>query len=142
MGVGVSESLCFVPASSFKNLQTEAENKVKHYECLCWSQEPILNANVLTKQLGSFPCEIQQQTPVRVLHRRANMVRIRHILSCRVMELLDDRHYFRLHLSTDAGAYVKEFVHGDLGRTQPNVASLLGCKTDILELDCAGIQLS
>ena len=36
---------------------------------------------------------------------------------------------------------VKEFVHGDLGRTVPSVASLLGCQADILQLDCRGIEL-
>ena len=35
---------------------------------------------------------------------------------------------------------VKEFVHGDLGRTKPSVGTLLGCKADILELDCEGIE--
>ena len=40
-----------------------------------------------------------------------------------------------------ASTDVKEFVHGDLGRTLPAVSTLLGCKTDILELDCEGIQL-
>jgi len=34
-----------------------------------------------------------------------------------------------------AGTYVKEFVHGDLGRTTPSVCSLLGCQADILQLD-------
>ena len=29
----------------------------------------------------------------------------------------------------------KEFVHGDLGRTQPNLSSILGAPTDILQLD-------
>ena len=50
-----------------------------------------------------------------------------------------DDHYFRLHLSTSAGTYVKEFVHGDCGRTVQSVSSLMACKTDILELDCEGI---
>jgi hypothetical protein len=36
---------------------------------------------------------------------------------------------------TSAGTYVKEFVHGDLGRTIPNVSSLLQCQADILQLD-------
>lgn len=30
---------------------------------------------------------------------------------------------------------MKEFVHGDLGRTLPNVGSLLGSDCDILQLD-------
>ena len=36
---------------------------------------------------------------------------------------------------------MKEFVHGDCGRTVPSVSSLLGCKTDIVELDCEGVAV-
>ena len=32
-------------------------------------------------------------------------------------------------------SYIKEFVHGDFGRTKPNLTSLLGADCDILELD-------
>lgn len=32
-------------------------------------------------------------------------------------------------------SYVKEFVHGDFGRTQPNLSSITGVECDILELD-------
>jgi tRNA pseudouridine synthase 10 len=38
--------------------------------------------------------------------------------------LLND-HYFVLNIITSAGAYVKEFVHGDLGRTFPSISSLI-----------------
>ena len=31
--------------------------------------------------------------------------------------------------------YVKEFVHGDFGRTKPSLGTLLHMETDILELD-------
>eukprot|EP00591_Stephanopyxis_turris_P005009 CAMPEP_0195515680 /NCGR_PEP_ID=MMETSP0794_2-20130614/6664_1 /TAXON_ID=515487 /ORGANISM="Stephanopyxis turris, Strain CCMP 815" /LENGTH=76 /DNA_ID=CAMNT_0040644139 /DNA_START=840 /DNA_END=1070 /DNA_ORIENTATION=+ len=50
-----------------------------------------------------------------------------------------DDHWFTLKLSTSAGTYVKEFVHGDLGRSVPSVGGILGCRADILELDCEGI---
>ena len=53
-------------------------------------------------------------------------------LKARNTELLD--------LTTQAGTYVKEFVHGDLGRTTPNVGALLGCEADILQLDVVGLQ--
>ena len=36
-----------------------------------------------------------------------------------------DAHHFLLSLRTTAGTYVKEWVHGDLGRTQPSVKSML-----------------
>jgi tRNA U54 and U55 pseudouridine synthase Pus10 len=145
LGVGVS-SLRLVPASSFKRLQSETESKVKRYSCVCWSEDPIpASAGALEARLAGgnqqlLPLQIAQRTPVRVLHRRAPLVRTRRILTCKVAEVIDG-HRFRLRLSTDAGTYVKEFVHGDLGRTVPSISSLLGCKTDILELDCEGVEL-
>ena len=48
--------------------------------------------------------------------------------------------FLQLDLTTQAGTYVKEFVHGDLGRTRPSVGSLLGCEADILQLDVMGLQ--
>ena len=37
---------------------------------------------------------------------------------------------------------MKEFVHGDLGRTKPSMASLLKTKTNLLLLDCEGIEMN
>lgn len=43
---------------------------------------------------------------------------------------------FKLNLITEAGTYIKEFVHGDFGRTQPNMSALLGnVPVDVLALD-------
>jgi tRNA pseudouridine synthase 10 len=52
-----------------------------------------------------------------------------------------NHHWFILRLVTSAGAYIKEFVHGDLGRTVPNVGSLLGAEghVDILQLDVLNV---
>lgn len=36
---------------------------------------------------------------------------------------------------TSGNSYIKEFVHGDFGRTKPNLCQLLNTDTDILELD-------
>jgi len=32
-------------------------------------------------------------------------------------------------------SYIKEFVHGDFGRTKPNLGDLVNSETDILQLD-------
>ena len=42
---------------------------------------------------------------------------------------------FKLTLCTQAGTYVKEFVHGDFDRTVPNVSQIVGCDVDIIALD-------
>ena len=38
-----------------------------------------------------------------------------------------------------AGTYIKEFVHGDLGRTVPNIGQILGTESDILQLDVTNV---
>lgn len=38
------------------------------------------------------------------------------------------------------GTYIKEFVHGDLGRTVPSIGSLLNCRADILQLDVTDVE--
>ena len=150
-GIGVS-SLAFVPSSAFSTLQYETENKVKHYGCICWSQQPIVSDDFLCQKLGcspwnetnnssttKYPMKIKQSTPLRVLHRRSSDIRTRYILSLSARRI--GMHWFQLRMATSAGTYVKEFVHGDCGRTYPSVGSMLGSRVDITELDCEGIAV-
>lgn len=46
-----------------------------------------------------------------------------------------------LDIVTQAGTYVKEFVHGEFGRTEPSVSSIIGEEIDIVALDVNGIDL-
>lgn len=43
--------------------------------------------------------------------------------------------YYKFYLISSSGAYIKEFVHGDLERTYPNLGVLLGQSCDIFQLD-------
>lgn len=38
-------------------------------------------------------------------------------------------------------SYIKEFVHGDFGRTKPNIGSLMNVTADILELDVESVDV-
>ncbi len=136
MGVGVAPTLRLVLSSAFSGLQADTESKVKHYGCHCWCEQELPEnwTFEITK-----PLMIQQRTPLRVVHRRANLIRERQILNAHATRI--DNHHFRLVMSTQAGTYVKEFVHGDLRRTTPSMASLLGTKTNLLLLDCEGIEI-
>ena len=53
---------------------------------------------------------------------------------------LVSKHSAILEVWASAGTYIKEFVHGDLGRTTPNVGSLLGKEVDILQLDVGSLK--
>lgn len=80
---------------------------------------------------------IVQRTPVRVSHRRADLKRERYIVYVVLEEFQDDR--MTLRLRTESGTYVKEFVHGDEGRTQPNLSEMLGAPCTVDALDVIGI---
>lgn len=77
--------------------------------------------------------EIHQQTPIRVSHRRADKVRIKHVLdlSC---DVIDETH-FEMTIKTEGGLYIKELISGDEGRSQPNVADKLDVKAFCKQLD-------
>lgn len=112
----------------------------KRYRAVVWLSQPV---DVLKDRL----CELQQArelpivqaTPMRVLHRRPLMVRHKLLYSIRYTPL--NPHFLLLHLETSSGTYIKEFVHGDRGRTVPSLGSLLGCEADILQLDVVGVTV-
>ena len=77
--------------------------------------------------------EIQQQTPLRVLRRRTDMVRVKHVLDLSY-EIIDDR-TFSMKIKTEGGLYIKELISGDEGRSQPNVSEILGVNAICEQLD-------
>jgi len=77
--------------------------------------------------------EINQQTPLRVLRRRADMVRIKHVLDLSY-EIIDDK-TFSMKIKTEGGLYIKELISGDDGRSQPNVSDILGVEAVCEQLD-------
>jgi tRNA U54 and U55 pseudouridine synthase Pus10 len=55
------------------------------------------------------------------MHRRSLIDRTRYIYE--IDTCMINNHYFLMKLVTSAGSYVKEFVHGDMGRTRPSLSS-------------------
>ncbi|MEJ1274320.1 pseudouridylate synthase 10 [Cricetulus griseus] len=114
------------------------EEKTKTYSALIWTSKAIQKKDIgFLNDLKDL--KIDQKTPLRVLHRRPLAVRTRSIHSMETHYL--DEHHFRLYLKTQAGTYIKEFVHGDFGRTKPNIGSLMNVTADILELDVESVDV-
>ncbi len=74
------------------------------------------------------PVILDQRTPQRVAHRRADLVRRRQVLTL-VTRPRTDPTTIDLELTAEAGTYIKEFITGDHGRTNPALSQ-------ILETDC------
>ncbi|NWZ32945.1 PUS10 synthase, partial [Brachypodius atriceps] len=130
--------LQLVTRSAIGRMKEGEEEKTKTYSALIWTDKAIQREDIAflddIKEL-----KLDQKTPLRVLHRRPLAVRCRLIHTMK-SEYIDE-HHFRLHLKTQAGTYIKEFVHGDFGRTKPNIGSLLNRTADILELDVESVDV-
>ncbi|KAI8064530.1 hypothetical protein BC940DRAFT_305965 [Gongronella butleri] len=136
-----------IKATDINLIKDGEESKRKTYQALVWVSSPVTD-ELISKcnELGSKEIEVSQHTPVRVTQRRAMMERRKLIHSMtmrRASEDLKDAHFAVIQLNTQAGTYIKEFVHGDLGRSMPNLSSLLGIEAaDLLELDVMEVDLA
>jgi tRNA pseudouridine synthase 10 len=108
----------------------------KSYRAKVAFENPI-NSVVLNDTLAKLTGKISQQTPERVLHRRANLTRWRQLFSIQG-ELLNPTEAI-IELRCDGGLYVKELISGDGGRTEPNLSQLLGFPVNVTELDVVDV---
>ena len=83
---------------------------------------------------------LAQRTPVRVTRSRADLVRERRVLEARAALLRDGS--LELEVRTEAGAYIKEMISGDGGRTSPSAASILGRPCACAELDVLEVEMA
>lgn len=81
---------------------------------------------------------IEQKTPKRVLHRRADKIRKRSVIDIEIEAVEKKKAIFKI--TGESGIYVKELIHGDEGRTEPNIASFLKRKCNIISLDVTHIH--
>lgn len=105
--------------SLWEGMQKKAEEKKKGYCCVVWSQLPIDREKLLTiekmtsegsdKDDDGITClQISQKTPLRVLHRRSLLNRVRFIYN--IETTLLNPHFFLLRLVTSAGILTRDTV--------------------------------
>ncbi|KYM97355.1 PREDICTED: putative tRNA pseudouridine synthase Pus10 [Cyphomyrmex costatus] len=152
--VQITANLKVLSRFDLKKLKEGENVKTKFYRALCVCRD-------VNGDLPQLEClnkleniKIIQRTPLRVLHRRPLSPRTRIIYKMRarwaksheLKKLLSTAAestdmFFVLDVKTQAGTYVKEFVHGDFGRTKPNLCDFLNTEVDIVALDVTGINL-
>lgn len=129
------------------------QSKRKTYRCYCWSSTAFsavqlkkIFADIINKYKISEnnPLIVKQWTPIRVLSRRSLIERERSIFKFCLFDCCESMpHWMIVDINAQAGTYIKEFCHGDRGRTQPNLATLLNCDVvqivalDVMEI-CIG----
>jgi tRNA pseudouridine synthase 10 len=115
--------------------KTEAGEKV--YRAVVEFDRSISDEELETLEKTLTSAVVRQQTPLRVLHRRADRVREKYIYKTKVKRLAPNRAEMRVHCQ--GGLYIKELITGDEGRTNPNVTEIVSVKAEPLELDVLNV---
>jgi tRNA pseudouridine synthase 10 len=121
--------LKFVESETVEQLKSMKVDKVYRMKITHNTTEEKLKSslNVISKTL------IKQNTPTRVLHRRADLERIRKVHSAELESYNENTAI--LVINCEGGLYVKELVSGDGGRTIPSVTSQIGSDAKVIELE-------
>jgi tRNA pseudouridine synthase 10 len=98
-----------------------------------------LSADEFAKALESLKgVTIQQRTPERVAHRRADKIRERKVLDIVFVGEQDGK--YLVEVLGEAGLYIKELVSGDSGRTIPSLAEILKRTAHVTSLDVTQVE--
>ncbi len=115
----------------------KGENAQKEYALLAEFENELSDQDLhMIEEKLSGVC-IKQQTPLRVLHRRADLIREKYIYQVKVKKVSLKRAL--LEIRCQGGLYVKELVSGDEERTVPNVSDLLNNRAKTLKLDVLNV---
>ena len=110
----------------------------KTYRAAVAFDDPI-EADALASALEELDgATVEQYTPQRVDHRRANLTRTREVYA--TSGDLDDPTHATVEIHGAGGLYVKELVSGDDGRTEPSLAGLLGVGARVTALDVLAVE--
>lgn len=115
-------------------IKVSSPNTYKVYEALVKSKNNIKKEDL--KILKTLDV-IEQQTPLRVKRRRADIIRKKRVIELET-EFIDSN-TFKMKIKTEGGLYIKELISSDEGRSKPSVSGLLKteciCKRlDVLEV--------
>jgi tRNA pseudouridine synthase 10 len=111
----------------------KAESAQKEYRAIVEFDRDVSDDELRAVADKLTGISIKQQTPMRVLHRRADLIREKYIYWVKVKKVA--RNQAELKVRCQGGLYVKELVSGDAGRTKPSVSELLNTGAKTLKLD-------
>jgi tRNA pseudouridine synthase 10 len=130
--------LSFTGKDMIETLKSSKADKT--YKLKVTFKEPVSEEKLKSSLEALNGIEISQQTPKRVVHRRADLVRKRHVHSIRLDELTDEGCAY-ITVNCEGGLYVKELISGDEGRTNPSLSGLLGVPALVEDLDVVNVDI-
>ena len=115
------------------------ETKAEKSYTIRFTCEHDFDEEEVTTRIQSLSGQVlEQQTPQRVAHRRADKIRKRKVISIDNIQVEENEIEFDVRC--ESGTYVKELVHSDEGRTNPSVAAVLEGDCEVIWLDVKDIH--
>ena len=115
----------------------KGESRQKEYRVIVEFENKVAASDLRLLEENLSNTLISQKTPIRVMHRRADLTREKYIYDVKVKKL--SPHTAEMKVRCAGGLYVKELVSGDEGRTTPSVSELLNNKAKPMKLDVLNI---
>ncbi len=122
-----------VRKESVREIKEESKKHFKIYRALIYSDDNLSEKEVLALEDFFKDRIVNQRTPLRVLHRRPDVLRERKVFSVKTHYICEK--VFEALIKCEGGLYVKELVSGDSGRTSPSFSSVLKKNVECIELD-------
>ena len=121
------------------DVETIKTNKAhKKYRILVGLDGPVPLERLVSALSTLSGVTIDQRTPERVAHRRADKIRKRRVLDIACVGDEDGR--FLVEVTGEAGLYIKELISGDNGRTHPSLTEVLGIPAHVERLDVIQVE--
>ena len=121
-----------------RSLKGESTKMAKRYRMKISLSDPnpeVWNEPFIKKGLIGT---IDQDTPNRVKHRRADLLRKREVYDITFKKLSDTE--AEVEIYCEGGLYVKELMHGDSGRTKPSLAGIISRAVTVVYLDVLEVE--
>jgi tRNA pseudouridine synthase 10 len=129
-------NLAFADKDTVRRLK-KGESTQKEYRVTLEFEKKITAKEMCLLEKKLSNTLVRQKTPIRVMHRRADLTREKYIYDVKAKKM--SPHEAEMKIRCAGGLYVKELVTGDEGRTRPSVSELLGNKAKPLKLDVLNI---
>jgi tRNA pseudouridine synthase 10 len=116
-----------------RKIKTMATTTEKTYKAIVSVERELTEDDIkklITELSGAI---IKQRTPLRVLHRRADKIRVKKVHDLHINLIAPKK--MEAVIRTQGGLYVKELVSGDNDRTTPSFSEILNAKAECSELD-------
>ncbi|MGQ9513849.1 MAG: tRNA pseudouridine(54/55) synthase Pus10 [Thermoproteota archaeon] len=102
-----------------------------------------LDREICEKELSKLESKlnnitIYQRTPTRVLKRRGDKIRQKHLYKALLKMISPDT--IEATFQCEGGLYIKELINGDAGRTKPSLAELAGRDAQYIDLEVIDIE--